>query len=110
MAANTTNAFMGPAIAYDTIRQANADAANAAAAAAGSALLAEEQANRRLSQERAAHYETMRRLHGQMDVKDALKKALKEVAPDHPFVNPMDDNPELLKIAEKSKAEFNGTV
>lgn len=55
-------------------------------------------------------YETRRVLHGQLDVKDALKKALKEVAPDHPFVNPMESNPELLKIVKKSEAEFNGTV
>lgn len=44
-----------------------------------------------------------RRLAGMTAVKEALKNALRDVAPNHPLVNPMDNNPELYGIGRAAE-------
>lgn len=46
-----------------------------------------------------------KRLAGLSAVKDALKAALRDVAPNHPLINPMEGNPELLGVYRTAAAK-----
>lgn len=47
-----------------------------------------------------------KRLSGAFAMRDALKNALREVAPNHPLINPMHDNPVLNAVIETGRAKI----
>lgn len=96
-----------PALADAAINRANSDARYAAEQARGAGIAAAAHAAVK-HRETVEHYErnlfdAKRALHGQVAIKNALRQALKEVAPDHPMVSPEDDNPILKDLCEQAE-------
>lgn len=94
-----------PAVADAAINRANSDAESATLSGAMDVALANAKRREEAGSYEKELFEAKKALHGQVAIKNALKAALKEVAPDHPMISPEKSNPILGEIMDKAEAE-----
>lgn len=93
-------AFANPAGANRALDSARSDAA-AARDSAGAASVANIRLRERVKELETENFEAKRALHGQVAIRDALKSALAEVAPDHK----LNDAEIRTKIRDEAKSK-----
>jgi hypothetical protein len=96
-----TEGFLSPTITNHAIDTARADTASAREAGAMDAALARVRTKQLLAEKEAELFEAKKALHGQLAIRNALKAALAEIAPDHEL-----NNPEVrARIREEAEAK-----
>lgn len=98
-----TEGFLSPTIANHAIDSARASAATAREAGAMDLALARVLHSEEIQKKDAELLEAKKALHGQVAIKDALKAALAEVAPDHEL------NKEAVRVQIRDEAKAKVT-